>query len=266
MKPPVFDERWSDEVRTVYRHDLEQHWERQRVPHVWETYQNQLAIYSDIVRRRCPSPANVLDVGCAQGTLALLLAEQGHHVVAVDIRDAFLDYANARYTHGDVRFVAANMLALEMDERFDIVFANQLIEHMTCPQALLTRLRAHLKPRGLLVVTTPNWRYLASALPRFGDLGDAGQYEDKQFTADGDGHFFAYREDELCAQFRAAGFDDIRAMFFETPFISGHMKVRHVYSLLPMSLWRLLDRLALVTPGVRARLAHQLMVIGTAHE
>lgn len=266
MKPPVFDPQWPDEVQAVYRHDLEQYWARDHVPHVWEAYQNQLAIYGEIVRARCPGAARVLDVGCAQAAMALRLAESGHRVVAVDIRQSFLDYAMTRYTHGDISFICGNILELPMAERFDIVFANQLIEHMTCPQELLTVLRARLKPGGSLVLTTPNWRYLASRLPSFHELGDVAQYADKQFTADGDGHFFAWREDELCDQFRSAGFHNIEASLFETPFICGHMKIRHVYALLPMRVWKFLDQLTLATPVVRDFFAHQLMVIGTADD
>ena len=78
-------------------------------------------------------PLEILDVGCAQGTLALLLAERGHRVTAVDLRADFLQYAQSRHTHGDVRFLQANALEEDIPGQYDLVFANQLIEHLVYP-------------------------------------------------------------------------------------------------------------------------------------
>ena len=63
----------------------------------------------------------VLDIGAAQATLALLLAESGRSVTAVDIRPQFLEYAKTRYQRGDIRFAsttgaARGVLHLARDE------------------------------------------------------------------------------------------------------------------------------------------------------
>jgi 2-polyprenyl-3-methyl-5-hydroxy-6-metoxy-1,4-benzoquinol methylase len=261
LRRPVYSDAWSDEVKAVYRHDVQEIWEPSLQPHIWSQYQNQLEIYQRIVRDRGDG-LRILDVGCAQATLALLLAEAGHKVVALDLRQEFLDYARNRHSHGDIRFLCANALEFETDERFDIVFANQLIEHLVHPLKLLNRLRSLLAPSGTLVVTTPNWSYAVSRLPSFKQLGDPEQHEERQFSADGDGHFFAYTAAELLDLFRAAGFSRASATFFESPFISGHMKLRYAHRFAPPGLLKALDRVALLIPFFGARLAHQLMVTG----
>jgi 2-polyprenyl-3-methyl-5-hydroxy-6-metoxy-1,4-benzoquinol methylase len=261
MKPPVFEEDWSAEIKALYRHDVQEVWDDSLNRHVWNQYHNQLELYLKLAG--CPDRTGVrriLDVGCAQGTLALMLAERGHSVVALDLREGFLDYAKSRYTHGDIRFVLGNVLECELESQFDLVFANQLIEHLVYPDRLVRRLRGCLRSGGKLVVTTPNWSYIRNNLPSFEDLGDPEHLEHLQFTADGDGHFFAYKASELKEIFRQAGFGNFRCKFFESPFISGHLKLRYFHRVLPFKLLSKLDRIALASP-IGSYLAHQIMLV-----
>jgi SAM-dependent methyltransferase len=261
MRPPTLDPTWTPEVMALYRHDMREMWDRSIAPHIWNQYRDQLARYLAIAG---DAPLKVLDVGCAQGTLALLLAERGHDVTALDLRAEFLEYAKSRHTHGNVRFIRMNALEEDLPAGFDLVFANQLIEHVVHPDRLVNRLKKALRPGGRLVVTTPNGRYVRNALPSYRELGDPAQWEHLQFSADGDGHFFAYRAEELVDVFRDCGLRDIRAQFFETPWISGHVRVRHLHGWVPTVVLRSLDRTTLALPWVGARLAHQLLVTGVA--
>ena len=263
MKPPLFNPDWPADVQALYRHDMQEMWDRSIAPHVWNQYHNQLDYYLDIAGDESKT---ILDVGCAQGTLALLLAERGHHVTAVDLRPAFLDYARSRHAHGDVRFFAANVLEDEIPGEFDLIYANQIVEHLVYPDQLLQRLRSRLRPNSELIMTTPNGDYLKNALPSFTQLGDVKDWEHMQHTADGDGHFYAYLREELVGLFEAAGFDKIKAVFFESPMISGHMKIRHVHGLAPASVLKALDRAIVSMPWLGRRLTHQLMVTGIRPE
>jgi len=263
MKPPIFNSDWPEDVQALYRHDVQEMWDRSIAPHVWNQYHNQLDYYLDIAGRE---GKEILDVGCAQGTLALLLAERGHHVTAVDLRPAFLDYARSRHVHGDIRFLAANVLEDDIPGSYDLIYANQIVEHLVYPDQLLNRLQARLKPGGRLVMTTPNGDYIKNSLPNFHQLGDAKDWEHMQHTADGDGHFYAYLDKELVELFAAAGFKEVKATFFESPLISGHMKVRHVHGFVPTAVLRMLDRVLVGTPWLGRRLTHQLMVTGIRPE
>lgn len=261
MKPPTFNAEWADDVRAVYLHDMQEVWDPNISRHIWNQYQNQLELYLALPGSR--GGLKILDVGCAQGTLALMLAERGHDVWAMDIRQQFLDYAATRYERGDVRFVCGNVMEVDPGERFDLIFANQIVEHLIYPLEFTRRLAAWLRPGGRLVMTTPNGEYLKNSLPSFSELGDVKQYESRQFTADGDGHFFAYRREELESVFERSGLEEIRTHCFESPFISGHLKVRYLHPLAPRRVLKLLDRCALMLPGLGVRLAHQLMVVGS---
>jgi len=261
MKAPVFDVNWSEETKALYRHDVQEIWDASINKHIWNQYHNQLRVYFDLAGiPKLVGEKKILDVGCAQGTLALLLAEMGHDVVALDLRPHFLEYAQSRYTHGQIRFVAGNAIESELDDRFDLIFANQIVEHLVYPEQLVTRLKGLLSSGGKVVLTTPNWHYVRNNLPSFEDIGDPRQFEHLQYTADADGHFFAYKASELEQILLGADFEIIESSFFESPFISGHLKLRYLHSLVPLSMLRSLDRLALTLPVARY-LAHQLLIV-----
>lgn len=261
MKAPVFDPAWDAEMRALYRHDLQEIWDRSLAPHVWNQYHNQLAIYLAFARDGI-APLDVLDVGCAQGTLALLLAERGHRVTAMDIRQPFLDYARSRHTHGNIRFVCGNVLEAPAEGRYDLIFANQIVEHLVYPDRLLAALKARAKPGARIVMSTPNHAYFVNTLPSYSELGDPAQWEHRQHSADADGHFYAYRAEELTRIFERAGLESVQSRVFETPFISGHFKMRYAHGWMPVAVLKALDRLALALPGIGRRLAHQLLVTG----
>lgn len=261
MKPPEYNPEWPNDVKAVYAHDMQEMWDPSINRHIWNMYHSQLDLYCSLVDKK--KSLRILDVGCAQATLALTLAEDGHRVWAMDIRQQFLDYAAARYEKGEIDFVCGNVMEMTLDKKFDLIFANQLIEHLVYPLDLVNRLKSLLHPGGRLVMTTPNAEYIKSDLPSLSQLGDVGQYEHRQFSADGDGHFFAYTANELIGIFKKAGFEEIAIRFFESPWISGHMKFRYLHGFLPPQVLRILDRLILSVPVVMEKFSFQLLIVGT---
>jgi len=259
LKPPAYDSSWPSDVKALYKHDTEEIWDPSIAPHIANQYRNQLEIYR---RFADGGSKKILDVGCAQGTLALMLAEAGHQVTAVDLRPQFLEYARSRYSHGDIKFLALDVLKNDIPGEYNLVFANQIIEHIVYPVELCRKLFGALSPAGRLVVTTPSWHYVKSHLPSFSELGDVSNWEHLQNTADGDGHFYAYKMQELAQAFIDAGFSEVSVRPFETPAISGHMKVRYAHRFVPYAMLRAAERLALSIPRVRTAFSHQLLCTG----
>ncbi len=259
MKHPVYNSDWTDMVKAVYEHDMQEIWDSSILPHIFNCYHAELKRYLQIAG---DVPLKILDVGCAQGTLALLLAEAGHHVTAVDLRQDFLDYAQTRYETGDIRFVQGNALELNFQEKYDLIFANQILEHLVHPVELVRGLAGMLAPGGRVVATTPNGHYFKSDLPLFRELGDLAQYEETQFFPDGDGHFFAYSATELKSIFSEAGLNHVTVTPYSTPWITGHVKFRFLHGRVPVKVLSVLDRLTLAVPGLKEKIAYQLMVCG----
>ena len=262
MKHPVFNPAWPAEIQEIYRNDMREMWDPFIERHSFHSYHNQLALYSMLVDRY--NAETVLDVGCAQGTLALRLAERGKRVVAVDIRQPFLDYAKTRYERGDIEFLAANVFDRPPLGTFDLVFGNQIIEHLVYPAQFLGILASYARPGGTIVVSTPNHDYFRSRLPSYTALGDPREHEHKQFSAGGGDHFVAYTEEELRQAAREAGLEVVEFVYFETPWISGHFLFRFLHGVVPLPvLWRS-DQLTLrIAPR---KLAHQLCLVARRPE
>jgi len=121
MKPPQKESSWSEDILHLYEHDLQEMWDATIAPHVYNSYQEDLKLYKELVKLY--APRSILDVGCAQGTLALLLGENGYKVYTLDIRKDFLDYAKSRYEHGDIEFICQIYLMLLLKEAVLISFS-----------------------------------------------------------------------------------------------------------------------------------------------
>lgn len=59
-------------------------------------------------------------------------------------------------SEGCKRHIIADAQNFKLNEKFDIIFANDMIEHIVSPDAFFECSFNHLKNSGLLVITTPN--------------------------------------------------------------------------------------------------------------
>jgi 2-polyprenyl-6-hydroxyphenyl methylase/3-demethylubiquinone-9 3-methyltransferase len=97
-----------------------------------------------------------LDVGCGAGLLAEPLARLGAQVTAIDAAPEVIAVAKA-HAAGQALAIDYRHAAVEdLDGRFDLVTAMEVIEHVADPQAFLMSLAARLAPGGLMILSTPN--------------------------------------------------------------------------------------------------------------
>jgi len=140
----------------------------------------------------------VLDVGCAGGYLAAILASRGYRVTGIDSAGA----AGAGFPDS-VEFVEADLdLGLpRLDGRFDFVICADVLEHLRRPVLLLRDLRSVLADDGRLAASLPNsghayfrWNILRGRFP----AEDRGLFDRTHL------HFYTWRG--WLDLFGAAGF------------------------------------------------------------
>lgn len=103
----------------------------------------------------------ILDLGCAEGKLSMLLAAKGHEVTAVDISQTYLDIAekSAKDKGLPIRFVKCNIEegTAELPKGyFDYIYFLNVIEHVKNPAESLHHIRSLLAEDGKLFLNTPN--------------------------------------------------------------------------------------------------------------
>jgi SAM-dependent methyltransferase len=131
----------------VYTHG---HHESVLRSHLWRTAENSAAF---LLPHLTPD-AKVLDVGCGPGTITVGLADRvpRGHVTGIDASEQVIaqarelaeDRANLDFTTGDV-------YALDYpDGAFDVVFAHQILQHLSDPVRALREMGRVTRPGGLV--------------------------------------------------------------------------------------------------------------------
>lgn len=104
----------------------------------------------------------VLDIGCVEHDISRknkqriwvhgFLCEHAKKVKGIDIVQK--DIKKMQSDGYDVSCQSAEDFTFK--EKFDVIFAGELIEHLSNPGLFFERCRKHLKKNGLLILTTPN--------------------------------------------------------------------------------------------------------------
>ncbi len=123
----------------------------------------------DVVSRLLPAVvhpgADVLEVGCGQGGFGVRLALQ-YRYVGVEPDPISYDLARTRLAAagaGEVRH--GDLAVLRPEERFDLVCAFEVIEHIEDDRAALRDWVARLRPGGVLLLPRPRPTSIGSLRP-----------------------------------------------------------------------------------------------------
>lgn len=118
---------------------------------------------ASFIRKMAGPGAEILEVGCGSGVLLKLMKEHG--------RPDWKLYGNdtsplglAEVERNGIRALPGAFETLETPLRFDLIIANQALEHMAGPVAALAKMRVLLKDTGRIFIETPSFKGLDAVL------------------------------------------------------------------------------------------------------
>ena len=149
-----------------------------------ELASNQRLVWRNVITDRiqakfpgkAPEEIKVLDVGTGPGFFAIILAELGYSVTAVDYTETMLEAAkhNAGVLADRIFFYQMNAEELTfLDSSFDVLVTRNLTWNLRHPEKAYAQWTRVLKPGGLLLNFDANWySYLHDEEARKGHLLD----------------------------------------------------------------------------------------------
>ncbi|MCR6485525.1 class I SAM-dependent methyltransferase [Amycolatopsis sp. OK19-0408] len=116
------------------------------------------AAWADLLLPLIPPAGSVVDLGCGTGSLAVLLAEHGHHVCGVDLSARMLDVARRKAGTGKVDLRQGDAADPPcQDHSYDVVLVRHVLWALPDPGAALGNWVRLLKPGGRLVLVEGRW-------------------------------------------------------------------------------------------------------------
>ena len=116
----------------------------------------------------CLSGLRILDIGCGAGLLCEPLTRLGAQVIGVDPSATNISVAklHAERGHLSIDYRCTTIEEMDPRERFDVVLAMEVVEHVANVGMFLDRCAALLKPSSMMVASTinRNWKSFAMAI------------------------------------------------------------------------------------------------------
>ena len=104
----------------------------------------------------------ILDIGCSQGIIPIILGREGKIVDALDIAQESIEYAKNdllnehESVQRNVQFRASNFMTEDqLENEYETILLTEVLEHISDPESFLNKINQHLSVQGRLIVTVP---------------------------------------------------------------------------------------------------------------
>ena len=106
-----------------------------------------------------PETLNILEVGCGDGSITIPLSTFGGTVTAFDLDDSLVANLSKLLQIrkiSNVKVSKENAYSYHNDDKFDIIVASEVLEHLDDPEKVVSNLKSQLVTGGYCIITVPN--------------------------------------------------------------------------------------------------------------
>ena len=132
-----------------------------RENNIWNWHGQKFEYYREILRYNKLSKViggkscEILDLGCGDGFLSCMLAENGHQVDAIDISSERLSKFEEKAKKLGVKQICGSVFEYHFEKSYDVVVSSEVIEHLEDYESILKGVCGVLKPGGRLIIAVP---------------------------------------------------------------------------------------------------------------
>jgi len=130
----------------------------------------------------------VLDMGCGNGFLGMVLKEKGAIMHGCDISERAIEKARLVLDKAFVFNIEKDDFN-SLDNDYDIIIATELIEHLFFPEKFLQNIKLLIKKDSVAIITTPNFLVWTNRIKML--LGKF-EYTKSGFLDESHVHFFTF--------------------------------------------------------------------------
>ena len=148
----------SDNAGINYKEYYE---EAGRENNIWNWHGQKFEYYREMLRynklakmigsKRC----EILDLGCGDGFLSCMLAQNGHKVDAIDISSERLSKFAERAKELDIKQICGSVTEYSFEKSYDVVVSSEVMEHLEDYESILKDVCTVLKTNGRLIIAVP---------------------------------------------------------------------------------------------------------------
>lgn len=126
-----------------------------------ETFQKQTCERLNWIVEQVNGCKTIIDVGCSQGIVSILMAQEGAQVTGIDIQSENIDFAcrllAEKYPNlaGRIQFICCDFVQYENAVKYDAIVITEVLEHLEDPTAFLHHAAKFLKDSAKVVITVP---------------------------------------------------------------------------------------------------------------
>ena len=150
------------------------------------------------------STKSFLDIGCNLGFATEAARSLGHKAMGIDVDSDAIRQAKRRFPGANFRYMPIEELA-DMNEKFDVLYCSEVIEHLTDPVGFLRASKAVMNEGAVFFLTTPDIEHY-SLSKNISKLVEWTTFRPPE-------HLLYFNKESLRKTFERAGFERVKFRF-----------------------------------------------------